>query len=68
LDRGLELLWSKWNRLTGDLFEQKIEYKIRGSFKASPPSNANIFCTNCHNPFLEKMERILSVQLKYEAQ
>jgi len=36
------------------LFEQKIKDKIRRSFTASPPSNANIYCINCHNPFLEK--------------
>jgi hypothetical protein len=47
---------------------KKIEDEIRGSFAASPPSNANIYCINCHNPFLEKMERILCVQLKDEAQ
>jgi hypothetical protein len=49
------------------LFEQKIEDKIRGSFTASPPSNANIYCINCHNPFLEKKERILCGQLKDKA-
>jgi len=62
------LLWSKWNRLISDLFEQKIEDTIGGSFTANSPSNANIYCINCHNPFLEKMERILCVQLKDEAQ
>jgi len=50
------------------LFKQKSEDKIRGSFTASPPSNANIYCINCHNPFHDKMERILCVQLKDEAQ
>jgi hypothetical protein len=46
-------------KIISDLFEQKIEDKIRGSFMASPPSNANIYCINCHNPFLQNMERIV---------
>jgi hypothetical protein len=59
LDRGLELLWSKWNTLISDLFEQIIEDKIRRSFTASPPSNVSIYCIDCHNPFLEKNGKIL---------
>jgi hypothetical protein len=32
-------------------------------FKASAPSHAEICCVSCHDPFLEKMERVLCVWL-----
>jgi hypothetical protein len=49
-------------------YNKENEHNIKGGIKASVPASAKISCVSHHNPFLNKREKALCLQLSAETQ